>query len=456
MIPRSPSRPPRRSDAAWVGAGFVVTILATLASNILVVRSLRVQAAGGYFIILSFVTVLAIVLRLGLDKTMVLAVSEWVLGKRYTVSVSPLWAGLVLLVITSLPFCAFLVIGGWASISVRLFQDSSLMGYSTLIASWLLSDTLRLVISESLRGDGKIVLCTIAGNAGRSALYFLGMGFGALLGIHTLPEVLFVNVAASVASLVIAVTSVLLHRHELLVMQGWQIYSPVVGLARDSAAFYLTSLMSFVTNGADVLLAGLLFSKSDVAFYGACVKLTQILSFPTIALTLFLGPLIPRMLVNRDHAKLERLIRTSSSLLAFPVLILASIFIFAPGATLSAVYSPRFSPAGGILMILSLGPLTTTLTGPNAFTLMMARQGRAVLAATFVVVPLQVVSMIVLGARYGVMGLAVASTAGTVALNVWYSLSVRARLRIGTEPFIRWRQWRTMTRDFRSLSRRGQ
>jgi O-antigen/teichoic acid export membrane protein len=199
------------------------------------------------------------------------------------------------------------------------------------------------------------------------------------------------------------------------------------GLLRASFPFWLTAALAIVNSQGDVLIAGSLLDSDDVAPYTLASKLSLILLLPVMALTQVLAPSIPKLDAAGDRQALERIIRRYSTVLGLPTIVAALVLITVPGFVLHVLLPPEYGAAAAPLAILAVGPLTKTLTGPNGFTLLMLGHGAAVARLTVVTTLVQVAAMVAAAALWGPVGLAVASSAGTVVLSAGCAWLLRTR-----------------------------
>jgi O-antigen/teichoic acid export membrane protein len=454
---------PSRS-AHWVVSGVVITVAMTLIFNIAVVHLLTVRQSGEYFIAFSVATVSAILIRFGLDKSVVRFIAESRLGGTRESTRVVVAATLVVMAGICFPV-GFIFLSTWPWVAVHVFGSQDLAQLVMPTAVWIVTEAGRLVVSEALRGVLAVRSATILGNAGRATLSLALLLSIAQFGTVSLRSVLIVNAVTNVVVLVLAVGTLL--RVTLLTSDAKVNRSAprdieqASRLARrlaeacgtllvGSLPFYVVALMSFMTNGSDVLLAGAVLEKNDVAYYAAASRLAQALSLPMIAVTLWLGPAIPGMIAGQDSHHLEHKIRSASSVAAMPVLLVGVGVAVFNETIVAIVYPDELYPAGPLLAVLAVGTLVTTITGPNGFVLMMAGHTGIVVKVTLGVTLVQVALMCVAAITIGVVGLAIASASGTVMLNLAYSSLVRKRLGIRTECYVNPFRIRAATSNSRS------
>lgn len=429
-------RPFALRQGTWVAGGLAVSMAAGLAINILIPRILPPVKAGELFLAIAAVSVISFIFRFGLERSVVREIAT---ARAGTANMLPSLVRDVVLIAALIWVCAFLALslGGWEWLAWHIFGSNRLAAEAVLIAMWVACETVRVIISECFRGLHRILSATWLGNAGRS-LVFLALLLPLLCtsGIDRLRLCLAAAALASAAVLLLALCSVVYRvgLKKILKSKGPMDF---LHLARASWPFYITALWAFVSNQGDVLIGGAVLPSDQVAYYAAASKLSLLLAIPLVSLTQFLAPEIPRLWSTGKARALEERIRTLTTVCAVPVILLGLVFILGGRQLISGLFPSSYVHAAPALAILSMGPLTAALTGPNGFTLLMTSRGPLVARITVIISAVQVVAMALFGRAWGMVGLAFASSTGTVILNIALSLAIRRSLGLATEPYAR-------------------
>lgn len=426
------------SSAAWIGGGLLVTTGATFFTNVLVVQAASLSVAGDYFLAFSVVAFGSIVLRLGLDKSIVKYAEEANSEGGRAALRRPLRYLFQTHVSTFLLLLLAFSSGVWDFVALDVFHSRSLAGSKWGVFIWMVSETPRLTASEYLRGVGLVREATVLGNPGRAVLLLTAVALCFFSEIEvTLSLLVSVSWIASLTCLVVA--SCLCFRFTHLAPKGRSLGAASTrslgSFLAGSGAFYVASCWSFASNGSDVLIAGAHLDADRVAQYAAAVKLTQLLGLGGTAAALFLAPKIPALLRAGMFPDLERLARSSATFVSVPMVLVALIFTAGSELTVSFIYPPSYSETAVLLAILTLGPLSTALTGPNVLLLLMSRHGPIVSIVTTVVTSIHLLLMLVAVLSFGSLGLALASSLGTVALNLAFSIVLYRKLGLRCDPY---------------------
>lgn len=417
---------------AAAGCGF--------ATNILIPHILSPDQTASFFVLTAITTVGGLIGRIGLDRTIVRELSLALAARSY-LAVRGFIAtnNIAALIITGAVFVV-LIAGGWRLLNLAFVKAAPLstIGAATLVSLLIAFEVSRLIVSEALRGLRAIVAATVLGDAGRATAFFIAIvvvfTWSARVSIES---IVLIGAGVSVVTFVLAGLRVAYRVRRLPSADTPVKPEPTLGAFRRLLVggwpFYVTGLWTFVSNQGDVLVAGALFSPVNTAHYAAASKLTQVLLLPLLALNLHLAPTIGADLRYRAVVAVQRRVRRATSLFAICVIPLAVLFVCMGRDVLGLVFPTPYMAASVVLAVLAIGPLVTAITGPNGFCLVMSGHGPVAAKATTIVSICQLVAMAALGKAFGPVGLAIASTGGTIVLNLIFCYLVHARLGLRTD-----------------------
>jgi O-antigen/teichoic acid export membrane protein len=194
------------------------------------------------------------------------------------------------------------------------------------------------------------------------------------------------------------------------------------------------SLATFVTTQADLWVAGVFLAKSDVAVYGAAVRLVQLVLVPLLVVNAVVAPMIAGLYARRATRELEGLLGASATVSALPgVVVLAVLAVFAQ-PILSLLYGEPYGRAAACLVLVSLGQLVNAFCGPAATVLMMSGRERAVMVISLATAATAALGGIALVRWYGMEGVALAAGASAALHGGLCVLWVRKTLGVWTLP----------------------
>lgn len=191
------------------------------------------------------------------------------------------------------------------------------------------------------------------------------------------------------------------------------------------------SLLSLLVLYGDTLVLGHFRTSAEVGVYSVCVRLVIVQAFFIGVVGQIFSPMVSELHHRREFGQLCDL----SKVIAFwtvgcftPV---ALVFLLVPREII-AVFGGGFRAGAPILLVLLAGQFANFITGPVGLIVSMAGWSRLQLVNMFTSVLLQVALAFLLIPSHGVIGAAVANSAGIISLNLLQLIEVR--LRLGFQP----------------------
>jgi O-antigen/teichoic acid export membrane protein len=416
--------------SAWVLVGKTASTFASFVVSALLARILRPAEFGSYVLASALVTVSATVAQLGLKQSTVRLVAEAIATGRTDRARAAIRTIVGMTVVGAVVAGGILAVGAGRLIAERLFGSALLADISWLIAAWVVTMTVQQVLAEIFRGLQDLRLATLfegLASGVMSAAAFAGLWLTSrAVGLAL---VVGVSVVASVASVILA--SVLLAPRVRSMGSGSRLGA---GRVLSTAwPFLVTGVVLFAVNsGTDVWIIGANLGQSDVALYGAAVRLVGLMASPMLILLSVAPPIVAELNARGDRAKLEQAVRAATAVVAVPSL-LAFLALLALGEViLSAVYGPFYRQADAVTIVLGAGYLVNVLAGPCGVTLMMTGHQRAMMTITIASGVLSVAGALVLVQPLGMIGVAISTSVGLVVQNVLMVRAVRRRVGIWT------------------------
>jgi len=398
----------------------------------LLARMLSEQELGAYFLALTIVSLGAVVGSLGLPKTVVRLVAENMgVGRpertRRVIRTVLALGGLGTLGIS----LAYL--SGGDLVSEHLFHSSLLVGVTGLLAGWIAIAVVQEITAETFRGFHDIRLATLlgglatAGKSGGLIMRVLLLGVLVLLWVRSeqtsLATVMLVCIGSGSVSVVLSLWLLYGKVSSLDSSEGKEDKEPVSAkeVLDDAIPFLGIALTSFVLQAGDLWILGALDSERAVAVYGAASRLVLFVAMPLLIVNLVLPPIIAEMYAQGQTGRLERTLRTFSTLAGVPSLLVLIVFMLLGGPILELVYSKTIyhsDTAVLVLLILSAAKLTAVWSGSCGMVLQFTGYQNSMLRASILTSPLFFVVAILATQRYGPVGVACAAGATTALQNV--------------------------------------
>jgi O-antigen/teichoic acid export membrane protein len=405
-------------------------------TNVLLADMLSKREAGAYVLALSIVSLGAVVGSLGLPKTVVGLVAENMglgrLGRAHRVIRTVLGIGVFGALGIGL---TYLLVGDL--VGGHLFPDfygdsALLVGVTGGMAGWMAISVVQEITAETFRGFHDIRMATLlgglatGGKSGGLIMRVVLLGILALLWVrsgHTdLATVVLVSIGSGSASVVLSIWLLYGKVSSLGSSEGAQ-EEPVGAreVLDDAIPFLAIALTALVLLSADVLILARLGSPGEVALYGLVSKLVTFVAMPLLIVNLVLPPIVAEMYAQGRTGRLERTLRTFSTLAGVPSLLVLLVFMLLGGPILGLVYNkPIYSSdtAVLVLLILSAAKLTAVWSGSCGLVLQFTGHQRSMLRVSLLTSPLFFVVAIWATQRYGAVGVACAVAVTTALQNM--------------------------------------
>lgn len=435
FILSKPLRARLRSGGIWAGTAFLGTISLNVAVSALATRLLTPEDAGIYFLILSIVTATASIAQLGLNRAAVRLISDALadvqLGRaRSTVKLvagAGVSSAVVVAVISLLEPTRHALLAA--------FSSPPLASTSLLIGLLIGARVLGLLRAEVFRGFHDL----------RSASAFQGLDWYILTTALLAALLVFTSAPTSLSSVLwltlFAWFPGLVIGWWLLALKTARIDGTGSVTIRELATLawplWIAGVGSIILVQGDMWVAGVMVPASSLALYGAAHRLIQLMSAPLRVVNSVLQPIMVELYSTGQTARLQKVLRASSTLAGIPSAMVLVSFIFAGGTILSVVFGDFYSDAWIILGAMSGGYLVNVAVGSCGFLLMMSGYERTYMLINVLATLAMVGSAIALSRYFGAVGIAGAAGGGHALKNLLAWLAARRLTGVSTHVGIR-------------------
>jgi O-antigen/teichoic acid export membrane protein len=422
------------SGSTWALGGKIGATALGVVTNGLLARMLSPQDFGAYFLAFSIVTLGALIGSLGLPKTVVRFVAEQTVlghpGRSLMAVYTALKLGALGMAFVSL---LYLLVGG-DLIGEYLFHSPALVAVTGLIAGWMAISVMQEIMAEVFRGFHDIRMATLLGGlatGGKSgglimrALLLASLACMALMWSTSeqiyqtdLRTVMLASIGSGVAS---ALLTVWFLRRRLSSLDDRGADNPISPKETLSDAFptLIISLTSFILlSSADLWILGAFRPQAEVAIYGSAARLVALISMPLLITNLVLPPIIAEMYAEGRTARLERTVRSYSTLCGVPALLLLIVFVLLGGPILGLVYGAYYQSGTLVLVLLSAGKFAAVWSGSCGAVLQFTGHQRSMLWVNLLISPIFIVGALLMVRDYGPIGVASMTAATMILQNV--------------------------------------
>lgn len=404
----------------------VASMLATVGMLALLARVLEPGPFGTYVVIMSLINVAATVGALGLPQTATRLIATERSGRSSgsaarIAAMAVVGAGAGSLILTLL----YVSVGHGPLTSTIL--GSSAIGLAVPIATWFAATAMQRVLGEALRGYDEVAAASLFATQ-NLGLVTVAVGFAGLLIAETsvgLDLRRVVTIMALAAWFGAAIGLVLLWRRsrrrepgadptaaDAPAKRGWR---EVLVVAWP---ILVSSVTLFVITQGDVWILSAIGGPTEVASYGAALRLVNLVTLPLLIANAVLPPVIARWHAEGERSRLEQVLRSIATLTGLPSAVaLVLVIAFAP-QVLGVIFGAYYADAAVILRLLAIGQFANVLTGSCGQVLLMTGHERTVMGLTVGLGTASLAAAVLATQAFGPTGLAAAMAAGLVAQNV--------------------------------------
>lgn len=214
----------------------------------------------------------------------------------------------------------------------------------------------------------------------------------------------------------------------------------IVGLKKllqTTLPFWFISLIAISLNHTDTLMLGIFCSEEDIGKYNIAFRMAALSSIVLMAINSIVAPKISYLYKSEKYGEMEYVVQKSTALifwLSLPIFIIYIIF----GTEVLTIFGSEFSVAFWALIILSVGQLFNTLTGPVLQVLNMTEGHFLAAKLSFIAAITNIGGNYLLIPVYGIEGAAFATSISIILLNTLSTVAIYRRLNI----FILYIPWR--------------
>jgi len=392
-----------------------VGLLAALTSHILLTRLLGTEGYGVYCYVISWLTVLVVLAKLGQDASLLRFVPIYHADRNWRALRGLLGRSNRLVIFTSLAFSLLLA---WVILAQKQRLDPELKA-AFLVGCLLLPLACLLALREgALQGLKRVVLAQLPARVLIPAFLAFFVGIFYFLFTHRLTGATALWCALLAHAVAFTVSSYWLRRslpdplrkcEPLYFSRSWF----TVGLG-----MLLVSGQYLIMNRVDILMLGYLAGKGPVGIYAVAVRLAWLVPFLLEAAGAIAAPLISELYAGNRTGELQRLVHLV--ILASTVFSAVMVIILVTGGRFFlGIFGPEFTAGYLCMLVLAAGQLVNSLTGPSGFLLTMTGHERRLGAILFLALALNIVLNYLLIPRYGILGAA----AATAAVNILFNLA---------------------------------
>ncbi len=404
------------TDGGWAFSGQIVTSLMSFVINIFIARLVAPEEFGVYFLVFSVVSILSSLIRLGLDQTAVQLIAHSLGLARHDLVHSYVFTILGLFFISALVVSLVVLLGAGNWLASRVFKSLLMSSIIPFAVVWTIVFSLQKLLAEIFRGFGDIRMASILnGFSSNLLLLFMLLSCWSLNILLTIPQLLFVSIAAGAISIFIATPFLYI---KIRNFGGKSIIFRNFEVLNATWPFWVTSLLFVIMVQVDIWMVGVLGSDMDMAIYGSAVKLITPVTMSLAITNGVVAPLIAEMYAKGQKVELERVLRATASMAGIPSLLVLGAYLAFGEAILGTLYGDFYRSGVSILRILSVGQAIGVWSGSCGILMTMTKHQRAAMIVPGVGMLLSFIVSLMAFNIFGISGIALGSALGVISANV--------------------------------------
>ena len=382
-------------------------------SHIILARSLGVIGFGEYSLAITWLQVLTVAGKLGLDNTSLRYVAEYVTKNENGKLRGFIKASTRASLLASTTVAAFVIATVFA---MRNSIGEGLANCLIVAALMIPLISLRQIQEASLRGVGRLFESQIS-----TVVWPVLLSLLAAVAWQTSSSNISSSTAAILHLIAILTVSMMVYQ-----FQRKQAFSSDEISASDSCrqlwkntamAFLFAEGLIALKSRACVALAGMLLDREQVGLYGAMEKFADVSVLASQSLGLIIAPQFASLYAAGRYPEMRRLMRQGQFLgLAFTLPVALGVAFF--GEYVFVLLGPGYRAGWSVLMALLGSACIAAFSGPAAYVLQMTGRERTMLAITAASAATNILLSLLLMPAYGIMGLGIAQMATSLVWTV--------------------------------------
>jgi O-antigen/teichoic acid export membrane protein len=418
------------SGGAWAFGGKLGASLAGLVVNSLLARLLSPEEVGSYFLIVSIVSLAAVLANLGLSQAIVRLVAESIGAGYHGRARRAIHLSLLIALVGALIAGCFLAFGGGAWIATEVFHSTLIAQLTGLVALLAVAMTFQTLIAEAFRGLHDIRLATIFGGLISTLLsMLLFAGVWVSRGHSNLGQIIYLSLAAGVLS---TLMSAIVLRWKIRELPDEPDAINLKDVLTISWPLWITTLTFFAVTQADLWVLGSFRSQEEVAIYGAVKRLVALVTTPLLIVNAVVPPIIAEMNSQGRVQELELVLRRTATFAGLPALVFLGAFVLFGSRALNIVFGEFYRDGSSMLTILSLGAFINVWAGSCGLVLRLTGHQYALMVITLLCGSVTAAGALFTVDRFGGLGVAIAVAVGMSLQNLMMLIVAKQKAGIWT------------------------
>lgn len=411
---------------------FIVKISAAFTSLLFYIylgRTLGAELSGVFFLLLTILTIASVVVRFGLDNTLLMLIAKNESDGNWSFIISAYLKSVTIVLLLSSMVSTFTFLCS-ESISIWIFSSESYTIHIEFVALAIPPLALSVIHAHALQGLKMVFASTLILN--------MLVPFTALLVSILVGEkygLIGFIVAYTIAAYSTVIVSIFFWWTKVgafsLVGRGcsW------TRLIEQSMPLFWVAIMQMLINWLSYLVLGAYANDSDVGIFGVAIRIATLFGFFLMAVNTISAPKIANLQARKETEQVEMLCRSSSTLLLLVTLPIF-VIVFINSEYFLLLFGEDFVDGSSVLKILLLGQFVNLACGSVGVLLIMSGCEQVMRDSLFWVVLICVVLNFALVPLFGILGAAISFSLTMAFQNMLFVFKAREILKVNVLPYI--------------------
>ncbi|MBA2590759.1 MAG: polysaccharide biosynthesis C-terminal domain-containing protein [Pseudomonadota bacterium] len=205
---------------------------------------------------------------------------------------------------------------------------------------------------------------------------------------------------------------------------------------RVSLQLFSMEVLRLIVQRTDLILIGIFLGTTKAGIYAATTHMIMLMDIGLYALNSIVAPKISSLYGRGEMQELQRMV-TLATMVSSAYSLVVGLGLVVTGHLLLNLFGEAFTTGYGVLVVLSVGRIVNSWTGPVVLLMTMTGHQAVALKLLSVNAVLSVLLNITLIPLFGMVGAALASSSVVVIWNLAMYWNVRQRLKIDP-TFLGW------------------
>jgi O-antigen/teichoic acid export membrane protein len=403
-----------------------------LLTGILLVRLVGKFQYGIYSYVLSIMYVLMIPAEFGIANLLVRETAQGITRQDHP-TIKGIWRWSFR--ISTLLCITILLIAGLGSIWAKDYFSQIEMSTFYWVLALLPFQALVYIGSAALRGLNKVVLGQMADLIiipGLFAVLFLVIGYWTPVELNAASSMALRSAATFIAFAFTIIFLIIKTPSE--VHSASPVYAGRVWLA-SALPLGLSSGLNIIRSRSNTLIMGVFVDSGQIGTFQVAVSAAALSGLVLQAANAILAPQFASLIAQDDKKSLQRLVSTSTRIVAAFNLVITIIFLLFGKFLLTTVFSSDVVDAYPSLVILLVGQLVNSFVGSVAYLLNMAGYEKDVMKIIATTTAINAIMTLVITPIWGIIGGAIATSISLIVAQFAMHRLVVKKLGIVSNAF---------------------